>query len=155
MIQRVSKAAILFLWVLVSSCARPAGGVREASSSVVPLGSSGSRFLVTVEGRKGELRSRTEEAALVRAAEVTLAHRFRYFAVEGEKDMTTAAMVSPGTRIAAGNINGFGGSAGLPVSSNPSGVVVYPGHALTIRCYSSMPQAESGAVHDAAALVKR
>jgi hypothetical protein len=141
----------LFAAALLSGCATPysstgfAGGYSD--TQLAP-----DAFRITFSGNGFTSSERTQDLALLRAADVTLSHGFRYFAVAGSGNGgSTSSITLPGSAYTTATATGYGNSAyGSAVTTfvPPTQIPVFkPKSGLLIRCFSERP--ESGYVFDA------
>jgi hypothetical protein len=102
-------------------------------------------FRVEFRGNAYTDSGRVEDFAMLRAAEVTLASGFRYFAIAGEQDISShGAMVLPGQTTAQGSATTFGNTtyASVTTQRTPDQVVgiTKPAVTKTIVCFQEQPQ---------------
>ena len=140
--------------LLLMSCATPyqkrgtdsSGGhqFKRLSENTFAVGFSGNGFTQP---------KRASDFAMLRAAEVTLEHNYRYFSILGEEDRSSTELIhSGGTAYTTGTAytyGGYGSYSGI-TTYTPSTTPVYkPGTMLTIRCYDRKPGGHAGQVYDA------
>jgi hypothetical protein len=93
--------------------------------------------------------------AMLRAAEVTLEHNFRYSTIVGEFDLSGvdySQFTTPGHTT--GTVTSYGGVAVFSATTTPATTtqvpIFKPGRGLAIRCYDRTPKGHAGKVYDAA-----
>jgi len=145
----------LFLVVLVTffaGCATPyqqAGFFRKGySSTQIQEGV----FRVRFHGNASTSGSRAMDFAILRSAELTLAHGYRYFVILGEnEEVSTAAISTPVMANTTGSISMFGNSnsatgfySGSTTYSGGSSYILHaPLETLTIQCFNAKPNTSS------------
>ena len=97
---------------------------------------------------------KAKDFAMLRAAEVTLEHQFRYFTILGKEDMSSTDYVDTGgssyTTGTVSNYGGYGSYSGH-TTYTPSVTPVYkPGSAILIKCFTRQPSGHVGKIYDAA-----
>jgi hypothetical protein len=111
-------------------------------------------FVVTFMANGFTSPRQAADFAMLRAAEVALEHRFRYFTILGEFDRSGvdyAHFTSPG--YTTGTVTNYGGFATFSATTTPSTTteipIFKPGSELAIRCYDQAPGGHTGRVYDA------
>lgn len=123
---------VLLVTVLLSGCATPyqRQGFLIAGYSETQL--AGNVFQVSFQGNQNTGRERASDFALLRSAEVTAEHGFRYFiVVESVKDSSTNTMY--------GNGNPAYGLARTSTYGNQTFVIQKPRPTNTILCFKEKP----------------
>lgn len=101
-------------------------------------------FRVSFSGNAFTSNDRVQDFALLRAAEITLANNFKYFAVINSTNQSkTETYVSPGSARTTGTVSGYGGTAyysGTTTYDPPQVNTYYkPGVGLMVRAFASKP----------------
>jgi hypothetical protein len=101
-------------------------------------------FRVSFSGNGFTSPDRVQDFALLRAAELTLQHGARYFAVmDSENQSRTSTYVSPGSSYTSGTATAYGNTATYSgtTTSTPAQVHTYykPGVGMVIRTFSQQP----------------
>lgn len=114
-------------------------------------------FRITFSGNNITSRERAQDLALLRAADVTLSHGFRYFAiVNSESGGSTSYVTLPGTSNTTAMATAYGntvyGTANTTVMPPTYIPTFKPSAGLLIRCFADRP--ESTYVFDAQFLSK-
>jgi hypothetical protein len=102
-------------------------------------------FRISFEGNGFTSSDRAQDFALLRAADVTLSHGFRYFGIVNEANSGTMSSITlPGQSYTSANVTGYGNSAyGTAVTTfvPPTNIPIFkPKSGLLIRCFADRPQ---------------
>ena len=135
--------AVTLLGTLVTACATGyqsegfTGGFRD--TQLAP-----DVFRISFSGNAFTSNDRVQDFALLRAAELTLANNFKYFAVINSTDQSrTETYVSPGSARTSGTVSTYGGTAhysGTTTYEPPQVDTYYkPGVGLMVRAFPSKP----------------
>ena len=114
-------------------------------------------FRVTFSGNNITSSERTQDFALLRAADLTISHGFRYFAiVNSASGGSTSSITLPGHSYTTAQATGYGNSVYGSASTTympPTNISMFkPNTGLLIRCFIERP--EGGYVFDAQFLSK-
>ena len=112
-------------------------------------------FQIRFAGNGYTSSERAQDFALLRAADLTLTHGFRYFAIANSAEGSSISSVTlPGTSYTTGNVTRYGNTAVgsatttyIPPTSIP---IIKPRAGILIRCFQQRPPA--GYVFDASFL---
>ena len=112
-------------------------------------------FVVTFMANGFTPPKQAADFAMLRAAEVALEHRFRYFTIVGDFDRSgtdSAQFTMPG--YTTGTVTNCGGFATFSATTTPATTtqipIFKPGSDLAIHCYDHSPSGHTGKVYDAA-----
>lgn len=102
-------------------------------------------FRVSFSGNAYTSSDRVQDFALLRAAELTLANNFKYFAVmDSSNQSRTGTFVSPGSAQTTGTVSAYGNTATYSGTTTymPPQVTTYykPGVGLMIRASPTKPE---------------
>jgi len=136
---------------LLFGCATPysstgfAGGYSE--TQLAP-----DAFRITFSGNGFTSPERTQDFALLRAADLTLSHGFHYFAiVAGGSGGSTSSITLPGSSYTTASATGYGNSVYGTATTTyipPTNIPIFkPSSGLLIRCFTERPP--GGYVFDA------
>jgi hypothetical protein len=148
---RINYSAVIALTLIIASCATPyqstgfIGGYSD--TALAP-----DVYRVLFEGNGFTSSGRAQDFALLRAADMTLSHGYRYFAIVNEANSTSVSSITlPGQSYTSLSISGYGDSAyGTAVTTYdpPTTIPISkPNSGLLIRCFVERPK--SGYVFDA------
>jgi hypothetical protein len=141
----VAATAIVVLpFLLLSSCATSyqstgfAGGYTD--TQLAP-----DAFRIGFQGNGFTSSDRAQDFALLRAADVTLSHGFRYFGIVNEANSGTMSSITvPGQSYTSASVTGYGNSAyGTAVTTfvPPTSIPIFkPKSGLLIRCFADRPE---------------
>ena len=132
--------AVALLGTLVTACATSyqskgfSGGFEDTqlASDVFRISFSGNAFTSN---------DRVQNFALLRAAELTLANNFKYFAVINSTDQSrTETYISPGSATTSGTVSAYGSYSGTTTYDPPQVHTYYkPGVGLMVRAFPNKP----------------
>ena len=102
-------------------------------------------FRITFQGNGFTAPERTQDFALLRAADLTLKHGYRYFAmVTANSGGRSGSITLPGHAYTTANVTGYGntafGTANTTYTPATTIPVFYPNTGLLIRCFREKPQ---------------
>jgi hypothetical protein len=151
---RINYTAVIALSLIMASCATPytnnsflhlLGGYSD--TALAP-----DVYRISFQGNGFTSSERAQDFALLHAADMTLSHGFRYFAIVSERNGTSEYEITqPGHAYTSANVIGYGNSAyGTAVTTYdpPTSIRIFKPHSgLLIRCFATRP--ESGYVFDA------
>jgi len=141
---RFVRAMMILLGCLVTACATPYQSARlNGGFSETPLAPD--MFRVTFHGNGVTSEERAQDFALLRAAELTLAQGFRYFALRDESSSRTmSTFTTPGFTSTTGSVHVSKHSATYSRSTTytPGETVVIstPRTGLLIKCFVAKPE---------------
>jgi hypothetical protein len=109
-------------------------------------------FRITFSGNGFTSSDRAQDFALLRAADLSLTHGFRYFAiVTGRTGGTVSSVTLPGSSYTTANATGYGSyiyRTATTTYTPPTNIPIFkPSSGLLIRCFTERPP--SGYVLDA------
>jgi hypothetical protein len=109
-------------------------------------------FRITFSGNGFTSSDRAQDFALLRAADLTLSHRFRFFAIiTGRSGGSVSSVTLPGSSYTTASATGYGGYAygtATTTYTPPTNIPIFkPSSGLLIRCFTERPP--SGYVLDA------
>jgi hypothetical protein len=109
-------------------------------------------FRITFSGNGFTSSERTQDFALLRAADLTLSHGFRYFAIiNSASGGNTSSITLPGQSYTTASATGYGNSVYGSATTTyvpPTNIPIFkPNTGLLIRCFAERP--EGGFVFDA------
>jgi hypothetical protein len=150
--QSYSPVAALFA-IVFTSCATPyqeVGTDRTGGYSFARVAPT--EFKVCFAGNGFTQPKRAKDFATLRAAEITLAHNFRYFTILDVVDLSSSADVDFGGRShTIGTVSPHGFSA--TTTHQPNTVPIHmPGIGIRIKCFTTRPGGHAGEVLDASAV---
>ena len=112
-------------------------------------------FVVSFMGNGFTPPRQASDFAMLRAAEVALEHKFRYFTILGEFDRSGvdyAQFTTPG--YTTGTVTNYGGFATFSATTTPpltTQIPIFkPGSEMAIRCYDQAPGGHTSQVFEAA-----
>jgi hypothetical protein len=102
-------------------------------------------FRITFQGNGYTAPERTQDFALLRAADLTLKHGYRYFAIlTADSGGRSAAITLPGHAYTTANFTAYGntafGTANTTYTPATTIPVFYPNTGLLIGCFREKPQ---------------
>ena len=102
-------------------------------------------FRVSFSGNAFTSSDKVQDFALLRAAELTLANDFKYFAVMDSSDQSrTGTIVTPGSAQTSGTVSAYGNTANYSGTTTymPPQVTTYyrPGVGLMVRAFPTKPE---------------
>ena len=144
-------SAVIALTLIMASCATPyqstgfTGGYSD--TALAP-----DVYHVSFRGNGYTSSERAQDFALLHAADMTLSHGFRYFAIVSEANGTRVSSITlPGQSYTSASVTGYGNLAyGTAVTTYtpPTSIPIFkPDSGLLIRCFAQRPG--SGYVFDA------
>jgi hypothetical protein len=103
-------------------------------------------FQIRFSGNGFTSPERAQDFALLRAADLTLGHGFRYFAIANSAEGgSTSSITLPGSSYTTANVTGYGNSAygsAVTTYTPPTNIPVFkPRAGLLIRCFQQQPPA--------------
>ena len=114
---------------------------------------STNQFLVDFAGNGFTSKKKTNDFALLRAAEITKEYQFNYFTIEGDRDLSRSERhYSGSTSRTTGYLNSYGSSASYSgyTTTTPQVTNIYkPGSQLRIKCYVNKPTGHVGRIFTA------
>jgi hypothetical protein len=148
---RINYSAVIALTLIMASCATPyqsvgfVGGYSD--TALAP-----DVYHISFRGNGYTSSERAQDFALLHAADMTLSHGFRYFAiVNGANSTSVSSITLPGQAYTSMSVTGYGNSAyGTAVTTvdPPTSIPIFkPSSGLLIRCFAARP--ERGYVFDA------
>jgi len=149
--RRINYSAVIALALIMASCATTyhstgfSGGYSD--TALAP-----DVYHVSFRGNGYTSSERAQDFALLHAADMTLSHGFRYFAIVNEANTTSVSSITlPGQSYTSANVTGYGNSAygtAITTYDPPTTIPIFkPKSGLLIRCFAARP--ESGYVFDA------
>lgn len=150
------KALLLILALpaiaLLSSCATPYQSV-GSTGGFQSQRISTNQFVVDFAGNGFTSKKKTNDFALLRAAEITKEYQFNYFTIEGDRDLSsTETHYSGSTSHTTGYLNSYGGYGSYSgyTTTTPQVTHIYkPGSQLRIKCYVKKPTGHVGRIYTA------
>jgi hypothetical protein len=130
-------------FAIVAGCATPYGSTGFAGGySDTQLAPDA--FRITFSGNGFTTPERTQDFALLRAADLTLSHGFHYFAiVAGGSGGSTSTITLPGSSYTTASATGYGNSVYGTATTTyipPTNIPIFkPSSGLLIRCFSERP----------------
>lgn len=130
-------------FAFLASCATPysstgfAGGYSD--TQLAP-----DAFRITFSGNGFTSPDRAQDFALLRAADLTLGHGFRYFAIVGEHEGgSNASITVPGSAYTTGHAYAYGNYVSGSAQTTyipPTNIPIFkPSTGLLIRCFAQRP----------------
>ena len=107
-------------------------------------------FNVLFEGNGFTTPQKASDFAILRAAEVTLEHQFKYFTKLGKKDISTSREIDTGGyATTTGTVSSYGTYTSNTTYTPSSTTIYQPGYLIIIQCYTSKPSGHVGKIYDA------
>jgi hypothetical protein len=152
----VQRVLITLVLAALSGCATPYQKVgTDISGGHSFHRISNDVFVVSFMGNGFTPPRQAADFAMLRAAELALEHKFRYFTILGEFDRSGvdyAQFTTPG--YTTGTVTNYGGFATFSATTTPATTthipIFKPGSELAIRCYDQTPGGHTGQVFEAA-----
>jgi hypothetical protein len=106
-------------------------------------------FRITFSGNGFTSSERTQDFALLRAADLTLRHGFRYFAIiNSASGGSTSSITLPGQSYTTASATGYGNSVYGSATTTyvpPTNIPIFkPNTGLLIRCFAERPEGGYG-----------
>jgi hypothetical protein len=141
--QRIHAIAVLCSAALLTSCATPyaSNGFLGGYSDTVLAPDV---YRISFQGNGYTSKDRTQDFALLRAADLTLSHGYRYFGIVNDSEGGRGGVINtPGYAYTTGNAYAIGntvyGSAHTTYIPGASIPVFFPESGLLIRCFHERP----------------
>ena len=150
----INYSAFIALLLIMVSCATPytSNGPFSFLGGYSDIALAPDVYHISFQGNGYTSSERAQDFALLHAADMTLSHGFRYFAiVNGANNTSVSSITLPGQSYTSANVTGYGNSAyGTAVTTYdpPTSIPIFkPDSGLLIRCFAERP--ERGHVFDA------
>lgn len=148
-------AVIIAVPIMLACCATP---YQQVGTTVAGGFSSeriaSNRFAVSFAGNGFTNPRRASDFALLRAAELTLEYNFRFFTLDGQRDLSHTSVAHMGsTSTTSGMVTPYGTYSGVTNTTYNDIPIFKPGTQVIITCYDSMSEDRHvGRVYDAEAV---